>query len=56
MTATVNANVVGSNAVANTWFAAAKADLPGANKALMAAVEGTSKLADAGSLLPKTAE
>ena len=40
----------------DTWFAAAKADLPGANKALMAAVEGTSKLADAGSLLPKTAE
>jgi len=32
----------------DTWFAAAKSDLPGANKALMAAVEGTSKVAAAG--------
>ena len=32
----------------DAWFAAAKADLPGANKALMAEIEGTSKLAAAG--------
>jgi cytochrome c oxidase subunit 2 len=32
----------------DTWFAAAKADLPGANKALMAEIEGTSKVAAAG--------
>ncbi len=31
----------------NTWLAAAQADLPGANRALMAAVEGASKLAAA---------
>ena len=27
----------------NTWLTAAKADLPGANKALMAAVDGVNK-------------
>ncbi|WP_274629788.1 cytochrome c oxidase subunit II [Arvimicrobium flavum] len=32
----------------DTWFAAAKADLPGANKALMAEIEATSKVAAAG--------
>ncbi|KQZ12852.1 MULTISPECIES: cytochrome c oxidase subunit II [unclassified Mesorhizobium] len=37
-----------SDAQYNTWLAAAKADLPGANKALMAEVEGTNKVAAAG--------
>ena len=32
----------------NTWLTAAKADLPGANKALMAAVDGVNKVASAG--------
>lgn len=32
----------------NTWLAAAKSDLQGANRALMAAVDGNSKVADAG--------
>ncbi|MBN9071454.1 MAG: cytochrome c oxidase subunit II [Rhizobiales bacterium] len=32
----------------DAWFTAAKADLPGANKALMAAVESASKVASAG--------
>lgn len=32
----------------NTWLAAAKTDLPGANKALMAEVEGAAKVAAAG--------
>lgn len=32
----------------DTWFAAAKADLPGANKALMAAIDASNKVADAG--------
>lgn len=32
----------------NTWLAAAKTDLPGANKALMAAVDGVNKVASAG--------
>ena len=38
-----------SQAQYDAWFTAAKADLPGANKALMAEIEGTSKVADAGS-------
>ncbi len=37
-----------SDAQYNTWLAAAKSDLPGANKALMAEVEGTNKVAAAG--------
>ncbi|MBR2687814.1 MAG: cytochrome c oxidase subunit II [Aquamicrobium sp.] len=32
----------------DTWLAAAKTDLPGANKALMAEVDGTNKVASAG--------
>ncbi len=32
----------------NTWLTAAKTDLPGANKALMAATDGLSKVASAG--------
>jgi len=32
----------------NTWLTAAKTDLPGANKALMAATDGVSKVASAG--------
>lgn len=32
----------------NTWLTAAKADLPGANKALMAEVDGVNKVASAG--------
>jgi cytochrome c oxidase subunit 2 len=31
-----------------TWLAAAKADLPGANRALMAAIDGANKVASAG--------
>ena len=31
-----------------TWLAAAKADLPGANRALMAEVDGANKVASAG--------
>lgn len=37
-----------SNDRFNTWMAAAKNDLPGANKALMAQVDGTKKVAVAG--------
>ncbi|WP_407941005.1 cytochrome c oxidase subunit II [Ollibium composti] len=37
-----------SNDQFNTWMAAAKNDLPGANKALMAQVDGTKKVAVAG--------
>jgi cytochrome c oxidase subunit 2 len=37
-----------SNDQFNTWMAAAKSDLPGANKALMAQVDGTKKVAVAG--------
>ena len=37
-----------SDAQYNTWLAAAKTDLPGANKALMAAVDGQNKVASAG--------
>jgi cytochrome c oxidase subunit 2 len=32
----------------NTWLTAAKTDLPGANKALMAEIDGVSKVASAG--------
>jgi cytochrome c oxidase subunit 2 len=32
----------------NTWLTAAKADLPGANRALMAAIDGANKVASAG--------
>ena len=31
-----------------TWLTAAKADLPGANRALMAAIDGANKVASAG--------
>jgi cytochrome c oxidase subunit 2 len=37
-----------SDAQYKTWLAAAKTDLPGANKALMAEVDGTNKVAAAG--------
>lgn len=37
-----------SDAQYTTWLAAAKTDLPGANKALMAEVDGTNKVAAAG--------
>jgi cytochrome c oxidase subunit 2 len=37
-----------SEAQYNTWLTAAKSDLPGANKALMAATDGVNKVASAG--------
>ncbi|TIX07950.1 MAG: cytochrome c oxidase subunit II, partial [Mesorhizobium sp.] len=37
-----------SDAQYNTWLAAARADLPGANKALMAEVDAQDKVAAAG--------
>jgi len=37
-----------SDAQYNTWLAAAKSDLPGANKALMAETDGVAKVAAAG--------
>jgi cytochrome c oxidase subunit 2 len=37
-----------SDAQYNTWFGAAKTDLNGANKALMAEIDGNRKVASAG--------